>query len=90
MRLQSEDRGATVGGVSANAFKHAHAVVQGMGQDMRVGLAPRHQFTVVPDQTITVGHRHRSTLQNKAACARVGTRCSNASPHAQFRFNRFP
>ena len=90
MGLQAENRGASMGGIGPNPFEHTHAVVQGMGQYMGVGLAPRHQFAVVPDQTITVGHRHRSTLQNKAACARVGARCSNASPHARRRFNRFP
>lgn len=58
VRLQAEDRRAVRGVVGANTFEHAHAVVQGMGQHMGGRIAPLHQFAVIPDDAITIGHRH--------------------------------
>src|SRR3546814_1655824 len=56
--LQAEDGGAGGGFVGAHAFEHRQAVMQGMGQDMSGGIAPRHEFAVVPDEAVTVSHRH--------------------------------
>lgn len=58
MRLQAEDRRALRGVVGAHALEHAHSIVQGMGQHVRGRVAPLHQFTVIPDHAITIGHRH--------------------------------
>ena len=41
MGLKPENGCAPVGSVSANALEDAHAIVQGVGQDMGVGFAPR-------------------------------------------------
>ena len=61
--LQTENARAVDGGISTHAFKHAHAIVQGMRQHMHLGIAPRNQFTVQPDNTITICHRHGYTLK---------------------------
>ena len=63
VRLQAENRRALRGFVSAHTFKHAHAVVQCMGQHMGRGIAPRHQLAVIPDHTITISHRHHYAPQ---------------------------
>ena len=51
MLLQAEDRGtAIVALVRPNALKNSQAVVQGMGQDVDLGLLPGDEFTVEPDE----------------------------------------
>ena len=62
VRLQAENGRAFGGVVGAHAFEHAHAVMQGVGQHMGGGIAPRHQFAVIPNHAITVGHRHSCLL----------------------------
>src|SRR5690606_40088801 len=64
--LQAEDGGTLGGFVGAHAFEHAHAVVQAVGQHVGGRVAPFHQFTVVPDHTVAVSHRHRCIPQVKA------------------------
>ena len=44
--------------VGANALENAHAVMQGMRQDVSGCLAPRHQFAVVPDESVAIRHGH--------------------------------
>ena len=62
-QLAQENRRALRGFVSAYTFKHAHAVVQCMGQHVRRGITPRHQLAVIPDHTITISHRHHYAPQ---------------------------
>ena len=57
--LQTEDGRAERRLVGAHALEHRQAVVQRMREDVRSGVAPRHQFAVVPDPAVAVGHRHR-------------------------------
>ncbi len=57
--VEAENRRAALGRIGAHALEHAHAVVQGMGQHVHLGLAPRHQFPIQPDQTVAVVHCHR-------------------------------
>ena len=57
--LQPEDRRALRRLVGADPFEDAQAVVQRVGQDMDLGVTPRHHFSIQPNHTITVGHRHR-------------------------------
>ena len=56
--LQPENRGAATGIVGTNPFKNAHAVVQRMGEYMRIGIAPGNQLAIQPDKTVAVRHRH--------------------------------
>src|SRR3954454_7576519 len=58
MVAQSENGGTVDGLVAAYAFEDAHAVMQRVGEDVRVRVAPRHHLAVVPDPPIAVGHRH--------------------------------
>jgi hypothetical protein len=58
MVAQAEDGRAVHRLVAADAFEHAHAVMQRVRQDVRRGLAPRHHLAVIPDPSIAVGHRH--------------------------------
>jgi hypothetical protein len=55
---EAEDGGALFGLVGADAFENAHAVVQGVGQDVRRGLTPGHQLAVVPDEAVAIRHGH--------------------------------
>ncbi|CFP58098.1 Uncharacterised protein [Bordetella pertussis] len=56
--LQPEDGGAGRGFVGAHAFEDGQSVVEGVGQHVRGGLAPRHQLAVIPDEAVAVRHRH--------------------------------
>jgi len=56
--LQTENRRAFFGFISAQAFKYAHAVMQCVGQHMGGGIAPGDELAVIPDKTVAVGHRH--------------------------------
>src|SRR5690606_29517330 len=64
VRLQTKDGSTLVGVVGTDALEHAHAVVQRVGQDMDVGIAPRNHLTIKPDNTITISHRHNSQLHS--------------------------
>ena len=57
--LQPEDPRAGGRLVRAHALEDGEAVVQRVRQDVRRGVAPRHQLAVVPDETVAVRHRHR-------------------------------
>ena len=59
MLFQSENRRAIGGFVRADPFEDAQAVVQRVGQDVDLGVTPRHHFAIQPNHSITVGHRHR-------------------------------
>ena len=56
--VQTEDRRALLGLVGAHALEHAHAVVQGVGEDVDLGLTPGHQLAVEPDDAVTIRHIH--------------------------------
>jgi len=56
--FETENGGTLIGLVGADAFKHAHPVVQGVGQHVRRCLAPRHQLAVVPDESVAIRHGH--------------------------------
>ena len=50
--------GRRVGLVGADAFENGQAIVQRMCQHMGGGIAPGDELAVVPNEAITVGHRH--------------------------------
>jgi hypothetical protein len=52
--LQPEDCGANLRLVGAHALEYGQAVVQGMGEDVGVGLSPGHELAVVPDLAVAV------------------------------------
>ena len=56
--LQAEDSRAATGVVGAHTFKHTHAVMQRMGQNVRIGIAPGDELAIHPDKTVAVRHRH--------------------------------
>jgi hypothetical protein len=58
--FHAEYGGALGRGIGADTLEAADAVVQRIGQDVGGGVPPGDQFTVVPDEAVTVGHRrHR-------------------------------
>ncbi len=58
MFLEAEDGGAAGCLVCAHPLEHAHAVVQRVRQHVGSGIAPGHEFAVIPDKAIAVRHRH--------------------------------
>ncbi len=62
--LEPENGRAPRGLIGTHAFEHAHAVVQGVGQHMGLGFAPRHHFIVQPDKTVSLSHRHGGHTPN--------------------------
>ena len=61
--LQPEN-GRTGGGfVSTHTFKDTHAVVQRVGQNVCGGFAPGDEFSVIPDDAVTIGHGHGVELR---------------------------
>ena len=56
--FEPENRCALGGLVGADAFENTHPVVQGMRQHVRRGVAPIHQFAVVPDEAVAIRHGH--------------------------------
>ncbi len=52
--LQTKHRRAIDGVVSAHAFKSTTAVMQGVGQNVDLGVAPLDHFAVHPDFAVTV------------------------------------
>src|SRR5574343_1301338 len=56
--LQTENRCAATGVVGTDTFKHAHPIVQGVGQNVRIGVTPGNQLAIQPDKTVAVRHRH--------------------------------
>ena len=61
--LEAENRGPDLGLVSPDAFEYGQPVMEGVRQDVRVCIAPGHQFPVVPDLPVTVSHGHAEILQ---------------------------
>src|ERR1700694_2028658 len=57
--LGALEDGPTIG---ALALEHAARIVQPVGQHMDVGIAPRHQFAVVPDDAIDFIERNSHGL----------------------------
>jgi hypothetical protein len=43
--------------------------MQGMGQNVGRCLTPRHQFAVLPNKTVAIGHGHILELRNKETAA---------------------
>jgi hypothetical protein len=41
--------------IGAHAFKHAHAVMQCVGQNVNLGIAPGNEFTVEPYNAVAIG-----------------------------------
>ena len=56
--LQPEDRGAARRVVGAQTLEYRESVMQGMGQDMGIRVAPGHELAVIPDVPVTISHRH--------------------------------
>ena len=51
MLLQAENGGAAILTlISPNAFKNSQPVVQGVGEDVDLGLLPGNEFAVEPDE----------------------------------------
>ena len=59
MFVQTENGRAFFRLVSPDPLENAHAVMQGVGEDMSGGFAPRNEFSVLPDEAVTVCHGHR-------------------------------
>ena len=55
---EAEDGRPLLGLVGAQALEDAAAVVQGVGQDVDLGLAPGQPLAVQPDDAVSVIHRH--------------------------------
>src|SRR5690606_2179709 len=79
MLAQAEDRRAVVRLVRAHAFEHRQAVVQGVSQDVGGRIPPRNEFSVVPDETVTVGHGHLRVLQRVRRWYRLNNADSSAN-----------
>src|SRR5690606_9009817 len=79
VRFKAENGSAIRGVVGTNTFEHAHAVMQGMGQHVGSRVAPRHQFAVIPNHAITIGHRHSCLLLNRV---HTHTKPGAAAPHS--------
>ena len=63
--LQAEDGGGAVGtGIGADAFKNGAAVMQGMGENVNLGIGPGDHFAVKPDE---IGRLHDTFLKNYSA-----------------------
>src|SRR5690606_34615558 len=67
---KSEHGSANFGVVGAFAFKDRQTIMQGMGQDVGGGVAPGHQFSVIPDQAVTIGHRHNALHEKRHHCTK--------------------
>ncbi len=74
---QPEDGRPALGGVGAHALEYAHAVVQGVGQDVGGGVPPFDEPAIHPDLAVPVGHGHGVRLRCRwrpavapAACRR--------------------
>jgi len=65
MLFQAENRRAVRGVVRTHAFKTAEAVMQGVGEDVGLGITPGNHFSVQPDNAIAVSHRHSVLLLKK-------------------------
>ena len=63
--LQPEDGRALDRVVGAHALEYRQPVVQRVGQDVGGGIAPGHEFPVVPDLPVAVRHRHAELLPYK-------------------------
>ena len=62
--VHTEYLGALIGCVRAHTLKHPKPVMQRVRQHMHLGLAPLDQFTIYPDDTVSVcqGTRHPVSL----------------------------
>jgi hypothetical protein len=56
--LQAENRRAALGLVGADALEDAHAVVQGVREDVGGRVAPGHEFAILPNETVAIRHGH--------------------------------
>jgi len=56
--LEAENRGATLGFIGADALENAHAVVQGVGEDVGGCFAPGHELAVLPNKSVAIRHGH--------------------------------
>ena len=67
--LKPDLKRAVGAGVGANAFKDAGAVMQTVGKHMDLGLIPRDQFSVKPDEFRFLKHGITSTTpQGEFVC----------------------
>src|SRR5690606_34632779 len=70
MILQAEDGCADVCVVRTHTLEDGKAVMQGVGKDVGGGFAPRHEFTVVPDDTVAIRHGHRALPKMRLDCTK--------------------
>jgi hypothetical protein len=56
-----------------------------VGQHMGGGVAPRHQLAVIPNHTITIGHRHSCLLLKFDSYTATDGRCACRSALIQFK-----
>jgi hypothetical protein len=54
MFFQTKDRGTVHCVVRANTFKRATSIVQGVREDVNLGIAPLVHFSVHPDFAVSV------------------------------------
>jgi hypothetical protein len=86
--LQAENRRALFGLVGAHALEDAHAVVQGVGEDVGGGVAPGNDLAVVPDDAVAVGHGHgekslnecKTPILPESGRGEAGAHCGTMSP----------
>jgi hypothetical protein len=55
---QTENGGALGSFVSANTFERTASIVQGVGQDVYLGIFPFDKLAIHPDLAITLGKGH--------------------------------
>ena len=58
MFLEPENRRAMGRAVGAQALEHGESIMQRVGQNMGIRVAPGHELAVIPDMPVAVSHRH--------------------------------
>ncbi len=62
---QPEDGCAMFSCIGTYALKYAHAIMQGVSQDMDLRFSPRDKFPIKPDNAIPIIHRHPKVSSKK-------------------------
>src|ERR1700730_6669578 len=77
--------------IGALALEHAARIMQPVGQHMDVGVAPWHQFAIVPDDAIDLVERNSHGLSPGLTLIARPRRCwLRLRPHLHHPCSRFP